>query len=303
MRHLFPAALLASAFTALAALPQSAPAAGYPAETAAPPPARAHDAGSPNPPSKPTQAKKFVSRFEIRELSPGISIITHSYPYAANSVLVEVGASDLVLVDTTYTPEAATRVLDWIEKTYAGKRKLTAAINTHFHVDRIGGNAALIERGVPVHGSDAIPRLLAERGEAMRAMMIQGASSDEALKDAYKSMTFTPPNQLFALKQGKTLKIADQEIQILFTGPGHAPDNVVVYFPSLKLLAGGCMILAGPTTGNTSDAADIDRWADSVKALSKLPLKYVIPGHGNETSPTLIQHTLRVLALRKGKAK
>ncbi|MEZ0374183.1 MAG: MBL fold metallo-hydrolase, partial [Candidatus Sericytochromatia bacterium] len=111
-----------------------------------------------------TPTQSITPELEVRELRPGILIFTHSFPYPANMVLVEMQNRDLVLVDTTYTPAAASELLAWIGQRF-GKRRLIA-VNTHFHVDRIGGNAALMRAGVPVYGSDRIAGLLRERGEA-----------------------------------------------------------------------------------------------------------------------------------------
>ncbi|MEZ0370319.1 MAG: MBL fold metallo-hydrolase, partial [Candidatus Sericytochromatia bacterium] len=149
-----------------------------------------------------TATRSITPELEVRELRPGILIFTHSFPYPANMVLVEMQNRDLVLVDTTYTPEAAGELLAWIEQRF-GKRRLIA-VNTHFHVDRIGGNAALLRAGVPVYGSDRIAGLLRERGEAMRELMLK-SSEDPAIKAVYRQMDFVPPDRVFPLKQGLKL--------------------------------------------------------------------------------------------------
>jgi len=65
----------------------------------------------------------------------------------------------LLLVNTPYTSAATARLLTWIEVRY-GRRPLTA-VNTHFHVDALGGNAALVAAGARIYGSDATARLVA----------------------------------------------------------------------------------------------------------------------------------------------
>lgn len=238
---------------------------------------------------------QLAPNLSVRQLDAGIFIVEHAFPFPANMVLVELHDRELVLVDTTYTDTAARQLLDWIGRRF-GPRRLTA-INTHFHMDRIGGNAALIQRGIPVYGSDRIAALLRERGEAVRALMLKSIH-DPAIAAAYRQMVFTPPNHLFPLEQGLTLSFgqgAEREtVQIRFSGGGHAPDNVTVWFPDRRLLVGGCMILAGPTRGNTGDA-ELATWPAAVRALLPLAPRYVIPGHGASTSPDLLVHTLAVL--------
>jgi len=86
----------------------------------------------------------------VRQVRDGIVVITHSFPWAANSLIVEMENSDLVMVDTPYTPEATRDLLEWVAARF-GKRSITA-INTGYHHDNLGGNSCLIEQGVPVYG-------------------------------------------------------------------------------------------------------------------------------------------------------
>ena len=97
----------------------------------------------------------------VRRIQNGVYVFTHAFPWPANSMVVEMADSRLVLVDTPYTPEATRDLLDWIE-TQLGEREITA-INTGFHNDNLGGNRTLIEQGIPVYGADLTVEMLAER--------------------------------------------------------------------------------------------------------------------------------------------
>src|SRR5512133_3519863 len=77
-------------------------------------------------------------------------VVTHARPWPANALLVELPEGTLVLVNTTYRPEAADALLRWADRRF-GRRPMVA-IDTHFHADVLGGNEALIRRGVPVYG-------------------------------------------------------------------------------------------------------------------------------------------------------
>ena len=107
----------------------------------------------------------------IREIRPGFYIVTHSFPWSHNSLLVEMQNADIFLVDTPYTPEATDELLKW-EKAKFGDRNVLA-INTGYHYDNLGGNGALIGAGIKVYGSDAIPVMLSQRGEALRALTLR----------------------------------------------------------------------------------------------------------------------------------
>lgn len=99
-------------------------------------------------------------------MASGAFEITHTLPWPANSLLVEMAEGTLVLAGTPYSPEATKEVLTWARARF-GERKLVA-INNGFHVDNLGGNAALLEASIPVYGSDLTVTLLRERGEPTR---------------------------------------------------------------------------------------------------------------------------------------
>ena len=224
-------------------------------------------------------------------------MVTHSFPWPANSLVVEMANSDLVLVGTPYTPAAMREVLTWMAEHF-GKRKIVA-INTGYHVDNLGANSALLEQGIPVYGSDLTAQLLKERGEQTRQVilgMLLGAAN-ERYYQAQAEIPYVAPSQLFPIAQGLTLAFGAEQIQVYYPGPSQAPDKVVVYFPSKKVLFGGCMILGGDQIGNTSDA-DLKNWPEAVRKLKQFDAAVVIPGHGDRVDAGLIEHTLALLTAK-----
>lgn len=247
------------------------------------------------PPSSPPTPVALSADLSVRQVQPGAFVITHSFPWPANALLVEMSNGDLVLMDTPYTPEATVAVLDWI-KTQFGERKIIA-INTGFHVDNLGGNSALIERGIPVYGSEQTVRLLAERGPASRALLVSwlNGPANARYREGHAAVPYVPPTHLFALADGLSLTFGQETVEVYYPGPTHTDDNVVVYFPRLKLLFGGCMILAGDEIGNTADA-NMAAWPESVKKLSRFDAATIVPGHGDRLDAGLLEHTLALLA-------
>jgi glyoxylase-like metal-dependent hydrolase (beta-lactamase superfamily II) len=231
----------------------------------------------------------------VREVREGVLVITHSFPWAANSLLVEMESGDLVLVDTPYTPEAAQNLLDWIEAQY-GTRAITA-INTGHHCDNLGGNSCLIEQGIPVYGSSMTARLIAERGDAMRENILDMLQAPKYRRycEAHQMLLYVPPTHLFTLAEGLDLRFGDESVRVFFPGPSHSPDNVVVHFPSRRVLFGGCMIIGWNGVGNTADA-DMQAWPHSVRKLFGIDVDLVVPGHGDRLDPGLLAHTIDLLA-------
>jgi glyoxylase-like metal-dependent hydrolase (beta-lactamase superfamily II) len=229
----------------------------------------------------------------IKEIGNGAFVVTHSFPWPANSLLIEMANSDLVIVGSTYTPEAMSSLLDWADAHF-GRRPITA-INTGYHVDNLGGNAALVKRGVPIYGSKETADLLQRRGERTRKIVLNLIGDKTSLVyQAHAGLVLIPPTRLFALPEGLHLKFGNEEVVVFWPGPSQAPDKVVVYFPERRLLFGGCMILGGDKIGNVADA-DMSQWPDAVRALARFPADVVVPGHGERLDPQLVQHTLDLL--------
>lgn len=240
------------------------------------------------------------AEMEARVIQEGVFLVTHAFPWPHNSLMVW-SDETLLLVDTPYTPEATEALLRWFKE----QRALTqlgnsdyeiAAINTGFHYDNLGGNRYLIEQGIPVYGSELTARLIEERGEALRELTLTwlSAPADRRYYEAHEQLSYVAPTKRFDVEDGLEITFGGETVQVLYPGPSHTPDNVVVYFPARKLLFGGCMILAGDKVGNTADA-DMEAWPESVRSLMDLDVDMVVPGHGDRLDPGLIAHTIELL--------
>jgi len=240
------------------------------------------------------ERQQIAEDLYIREVDSGVYIVTHEFPWPANSLVVEMDNGTLVLVDTPYTPEATTELLVWLDDHF-GEREMNA-INSGFHVDNLGGNAALIENDILVYGSSYTVELLEERGEASRKRTLgwlQGGEY-ETYRLGHEATPYVGPTHVFELEDGLELEIGDETVQIFFPGEAHKPDNVVVYFEGRGLLFGGCMVLAENGIGNTSDAS-MHEWADSIRVLEDFPVQIVVPGHGDRTDTDLLAYTVELI--------
>jgi metallo-beta-lactamase class B len=230
----------------------------------------------------------------IRDLGGDVWEVTHALPWPANSLLVASFDGTVVLVGTPYTPEATRLVLDWARGRF--RQPKFVAINTGYHVDNLGGNAALREAGIPIWGSDLTATLLAQRGELIRRWtltMVGDAQSDAA--KVHAQIPYLPPDKLFPATDGYTLMLGFEPIQLLYLGPSQAPDKLAVYFPERRVLFGGCMVLGRDRAGNLAEA-DVEGWQRAIGVLQSLPADVVVPGHGERTDRGLLELTLDVLS-------
>lgn len=189
--------------------------------------------------------------------------------FPSNGLLVRDGNA-LVLVDTAWGDTLTEALLTWADSALAWP--VREAIGTHAHDDRVGGAAALARRGIPLHVSPATHRRLSV-ADAAYASSIPGLH--------------TP---------GEWARIGG--LEVLAMGPAHAPDNVSVWLPRVRVLFGGCAVRAEASTtlGNLADA-DTLRWADAIFRLRQRygRARIVVPGHGEPGGPSLLVHTRSLL--------
>lgn len=244
---------------------------------------------------------ELAADLHLLRIGAGAYVVRHTCPFLCNSVLVEMPDGTFVFGGTPGFPEATHLVLDWIAREH-GPRPVVA-INTGYHFDNLGGNAAFRAAGFPVHGSDLTVRLLAERGETMRTLTLGFiADANSPYRTAHAALQFVPPDHVFPIEEGLTLRFGGEEMRVIYPGPTQAPDKVAVYFPGRRLLYGSCMLLAGDRTGNIAEA-DLVRWPESIRQLLPLAVDVVVAAHGPRLDPGLLQNTIDVLARHQAAAQ
>lgn len=176
--------------------------------------------------------------------------------------LVVFGPDGALLVDTPWTPEQTEKLVRWIEE----RQPLVNVVVTHAHQDRTGGVGAL-PRTARVHALGSTVELSAGLGRAFSAEELPVSAS---------------------------LELAGERVETFFPGAGHAPDNLIVWFPDRRILFGGCMVKSADAgdLGNVADA-DIDSWGAAVRRVrERYPnAAVVVPGHGELGGSELLDHT------------
>jgi metallo-beta-lactamase class B len=245
------------------------------------------------PPAPRIEGERRISRELVaRQVAPGAYVVTHVPFHASNVLVVRMPDASLVICSSPFETEGTRALLGWLDRTFHPPRMI--AINTHFHLDGTGGNAAYAAAGVETIASTRTAALLAERGAALRAEAAAGFE-DPALRARVEQVALVAPRRTFDPAAGLTLTIGGEEVRILHPGPAHSPDNVVVHFPARGVLFGGCMIKAtGATIGYTGDA-DLAHWEAAVHALEPLAPRVVVPGHGAVGGRELFATTIAIV--------
>jgi metallo-beta-lactamase class B len=186
----------------------------------------------------------------------------------SNGLLLAGGAQSL-MIDTPWTVPQTQKLLDWADDTLGVP--VAHLVVTHAHDDRMGGLAAALTRDVSTYASEET-RILAKEGGL--------------------------PQPELPIFEDARLTLAGFDVQIFFPGPGHSPDNIVVWFPVERVLFAGCLVKSSRSAdlGNL-ESADLNSWEQGLrKLLTRYPeAEHVVPGHGEVGGLELIEHTLNLV--------
>ena len=176
----------------------------------------------------------------------------------------------VVVVDALGSPILAKKLIQEIAR--ITPQKVVAVIVTHYHADHIYGLQEFKKIGAKIYA----------QGEGRNYL-----SSDTAKQRLIASrIDFAPwvnaNTQLVAadvwIDQRTKLTIGGIEFLVSRVGPAHAPEDLMVYIPSEKVLFVGDLVFRGriPFVGN----ADSKGWLVALDEIEKLKPKIIVPGHG-----------------------
>jgi metallo-beta-lactamase class B len=218
---------------------------------------------------------QLSSDVTVRQLAPNVWIHTSIQRYAGGVIVPSNGLIDetdhgSILIDTAWNDQQTQRICDWAATTLQNPVRL--AIVTHAHNDRIGGVGFLLSKSIPVMGL-------------------------KMTADIAKARKLIGPTSLFDLNAGETKQV--EGLELFYPGSGHAPDNIVVWLPSERILFGGCLIKSADA-GNLGFVGDADlkHWPLAVNAVKDryAAATIVVPGHGTPGDGKLLIHTLELLS-------
>ena len=141
---------------------------------------------------------------------------------------------------------------------------------THFHEDRSGGLEYYKQQGLKTYTTRLTDEYSKKRG----------------MKRAE-----------FLLETDTTFSIGQYSFRIIYPGPGHTPDNTVVWFSQEKILYAGCLIKSTEDSnlGNLGDA-NVMAYSSTIRNLQSMcnDPRYIIPGHNGWLNNNSLKHTLKM---------
>lgn len=192
-------------------------------------------------------------------------------PGGGGNVGAQVGPDGVLLIDSLFAPLADKLVAAVGEVTDEDIRFL---INTHIHIDHVGGNENLAQRNVLIFAHDNTRlRFFEERSRYPRA---GGSFVPQQPATARPTITFNDT---------MSFHLNGEEVRAFLAPPAHTDGDVFVYFPESDVLHLGDVYRT--TSYPIIDVYNGGSLRGTIAALDKAidlagPATKIIPGHGLE---------------------
>ena len=202
------------------------------------------------------------AEFTAQELAPGLSMLSG----IGGNLALFTGADGSVLVDTEY-PQLAGKLDAKLASMNA--KPVRYVVNTHWHFDHVGANAALAAGGATIIAHEKARARMATGG------MVLGNMTQPVPDEALPRLTFS---------EGLTFHANGDTIDLVYTGAGHTDGDIAVYWRKANVLHTGDLMMhqMGLPFIDLDSGGDADRLVaslDRLVGLTNADTK-VIPGHG-----------------------
>ena len=222
----------------------------------------------------------------VTEIAPDVFLLPGAFVPGSqpdgNTVIFN-APRGLVVVDTGRHQAHTQAIVDFAN---ARQRVVTAVINSHWHLDHIGGNL-LLRRAYPsvrVHGSsaldDALKGFLANYRNQL-SQLIENAKSDAA-REAFRkeAALIDAGSQLAAdvvIDESDTLNISGRRLFLGLERRAVTAADVWVYDPKSRVLVAGDLVtMPGPFL----DTACPTGWKEALDRIAEVDFEFLVPGHG-----------------------
>lgn len=190
----------------------------------------------------------------------------------------------LIVVDTGRRRDHAEAILEFAAR--AG-RPLAAVVNTHWHLDHVGGNARLRERhpGLIVYASGALEQAMtgfladyrryletAVADTAADSASVASFREELAILDAGPELS---PDEVVAAGAGRT--IAGRRLVLGYAAHAVTAADLLVFDLASRVLAAGDLVtLPVPLF----DTACPEGWRNALGLVASMKFDLLVPGHG-----------------------
>jgi len=171
--------------------------------------------------------------------------------HESGDVALRVTPEGLILVDDKF-PNHVEDILERVRS--VSPLPIRYVLNTHHHGDHVSGNVIMRQLGIDVIGHRNIRANFRRIGQP-------GA-----------------PNVVF--DNSASVFLGEIEVRMLHLGGGHTNGDTVVYFPDLKVVHAGDLIIDGMPVIDYSAGGSAVEFVETIDALLDVDFETLIPGHG-----------------------
>jgi len=170
--------------------------------------------------------------------------------HEAGDVAVLVTSEGVILVDDKFTQHVP-EIMDKVRGLTTQPVKYL--LNTHHHMDHAGGNEAMV----------AVTEIIAHRN--VRENFLRNKQPGA-------------PRVVFT--DQASVHLGGVEVQARYLGRGHTNGDAVIYFPSLRVVHTGDLVIDGMPVIDYNNGGSALEYEDTLDNLLQLDFDIVIPGHG-----------------------
>ena len=176
----------------------------------------------------------------------------------------------VVVVDALGSPILAQKLMAEIKKITS--QKVVAVIVSHYHADHVYGLQEFKKIGAKIYAQGEGRNYLSSETAKQRLI-----ASRVDFAPWVNANTRLISADVWIDRQAQ-ITVGGIEFLISRVGPAHAPEDLMVYVPSEKVLFAGDLVFRGriPFVGN----ADSKGWLSALDEIEKMNPTVVIPGHG-----------------------
>lgn len=253
----------------------------------------------------------YTAERSVAKLADGVYEIRHEDPqpgWVNGNTTVIVGSRDVFVVDSCQFASAAKEDIEQIRRWT--DKPVRYLLNTHWHLDHNGGNAAYMEAfpGLAIIAQVQTKKMIDDQvsqmvgqipanvhtaqqqaekvlqigkvgdrplSDAGRKMRERALARSATLLDDVKSFVYQPPTLIF--RDDLTIDLGGREVQVKFLGRGNTGGDAIAYLPKEKILATGDLVVH--PVPYTFDGYPTE-WIETLDRLAALDAQTIVPGHG-----------------------
>jgi len=171
--------------------------------------------------------------------------------HESGDIAVRVTSQGLILVDSKFYDQVD-NILELVRS--ISSLPIMYVLNTHHHPDHAQGNGIFQSTGVNIVGHTNT-----------RANFLRIGQPGE-------------PNIVF--EREASVFLGGVEVRLLHVGRGHTNGDSIIYFPDLRTIHAGDLIIDGMPFIDYSSGGSAIEWIQTIDALLQIDFDTLIPGHG-----------------------